>query len=121
MGPCERPSSRCSSKLDGPLISGVSRRMPPENLTPANSDDGYVTEASRAVRSVESRAVKTIREIFESGRPLTYIRSTEEKRVTRVLCEVGSALSASRPAPVWTWSSTEGMNREGQPSESGTQ
>ena len=30
---------------------------------------------------VESRAARMIREIFESGRPLTYIRSSEEQRV----------------------------------------
>ena len=38
---------------------------------------------------MESRAAKTVREIFESGRPLTYIRSPEEQRVARVLREVG--------------------------------
>ncbi len=32
---------------------------------------------------MESRAAKTVREIFESGRPLTYIRSSEEQRVAR--------------------------------------
>ncbi len=37
---------------------------------------------------MESRAAKTVREIFESGRPLTYILSSEEQRVARVLKEV---------------------------------
>src|SRR5579883_3397565 len=52
-----------------------------------------------------SRAASTVREIFESGRPLTYIHSTEEQRVAKVLCEVAANLSA----PVWTWSATEGL------------
>jgi AAA+ superfamily predicted ATPase len=52
-----------------------------------------------------SRAAGMVREIFDSGRPLTYIHSTEEQRVAKVLCEVAAGLSA----PVWTWSATEGM------------
>jgi SpoVK/Ycf46/Vps4 family AAA+-type ATPase len=48
-----------------------------------------------------------IRDIFESGRPLTYIRSSEEQRVAGVLREVGARLSTR--TPVWTWSLTEGM------------
>jgi SpoVK/Ycf46/Vps4 family AAA+-type ATPase len=62
-------------------------------------------------KSVESRAAKTVREIFQSGRPLTYIRSSEEQRVARVLQEVAGALGS---LPVWTWSSTEGMHRAGE-------
>jgi SpoVK/Ycf46/Vps4 family AAA+-type ATPase len=57
-------------------------------------------------KSVESRAAKTIRQIFESGRPLTYILSSEEQRVARVLKEVAETL---RLPPVWTWSLTDGM------------
>ena len=61
----------------------------------------------------ESRAAKMIREIFESGRPLTYIRTAEEQRVGKVLREVGRRLCASTPVPVWTWSLTEGLRRDG--------
>src|SRR5271156_1109069 len=64
----------------------------------------------------ESRAAKTIREIFESGRPLTYVHSPEEQRVARVLSEIAARLSA----PVWTWSLTEGMHRAGA-AEPGTE
>ena len=57
--------------------------------------DGIVlikmTENGSGRKSVESRAAKTIREIFESGRPLTYIRSSEEQRVARVLRGGGMA------------------------------
>ena len=63
--------------------------------------------------STESRAARTIRELFDSGRPLVYIRSSEEQRVARVLAEMG--------LPVWTWSATEGLRRDGAPMEPGTQ
>jgi hypothetical protein len=58
-----------------------------------------------AENPVESRAARTIREVFASGRPLTYIRSSEEQRVARVLREVGHRIGA----PVLTWSLTEGL------------
>src|ERR1017187_2912549 len=67
-----------------------------------------------SVSSRESRAAKMVREIFESGRPLTYIRSSEEQRVGRVLREVAGK-------PIWTWSMTEGMRLDGQTAESGTE
>jgi SpoVK/Ycf46/Vps4 family AAA+-type ATPase len=53
-----------------------------------------------------------IREIFESGHPLTYIRSAEEQRVARLLREAGRRMSGSAPIPVWTWSLTAGMRGE---------
>jgi len=53
-----------------------------------------------------------LRDIFESGRPLTYIRSAEEQRVGKLLREVGRRLFDSAPMPVWTWSLTEGMRGE---------
>jgi hypothetical protein len=65
----------------------------------------------------ESRAARTIREIFESGRPLTYVRSAEEQRIAKVLCEIGASLYA----PVWTWSLTEAMRRDGGPAETGAE
>jgi len=71
-------------------------------------------------RSAESRAARTIREVFESGRPLTYVRSAEEQRVARVLAEVAMRLRASGPVPVWTWSLTSGMRRGDEPVEAGT-
>ena len=63
---------------------------------------------------IESRAAKVIREIFESGRPLTYIRSSEESRVARVLMEVAVRMGGASPVPVWNWSLTEGLRREGE-------
>src|SRR5579863_9348224 len=69
-------------------------------------------------KSVESRAAKAIREIFESGRPLTYILSPEEQRVARVLKEVAGRLLS---LPIWTWSLTEGMRRDGGAPVAGTE
>jgi SpoVK/Ycf46/Vps4 family AAA+-type ATPase len=43
---------------------------------------------------------------METGRPLVYIRSSEEQRVVRVLAEVSRR---SGDIPVWTWSLTEGL------------
>jgi len=62
----------------------------------------------------ESRAAQTLREIFESGRPLTYVRSAEEQRVGNVLRAVGPTLFPSAPTPVWTWTLTEGLYRDGE-------
>jgi len=69
----------------------------------------------------ESRAAKMIREVFESGRPLAYIRTAEEQRVAGVLWKVGQTLLPSAPLPVWTWSLTEGMRRGDEAPEAGTQ
>jgi hypothetical protein len=66
--------------------------------------------------SPESRAAKMLREIFESGRPLTYIRTSEEQRVSKVLREI----RLGAPAPVWAWSLTEGMHRDGEAPQAGT-
>jgi SpoVK/Ycf46/Vps4 family AAA+-type ATPase len=67
----------------------------------------------------ESRASRILREVFQSGRPLTYVRSPEEQRVGRVLREVALHLAGSASVPVWTWSLTEGMHRDGQTIEEG--
>src|SRR3984957_8519771 len=73
-----------------------------------------MTENGSGRKTVESRAAKTVREIFESGRPLTYIRSSEEQRIARVLREVSHGLRGPAPVPVWAWSLTEGMRGEGE-------
>ena len=62
----------------------------------------------------ESRAAKAIRETFESGRPITYIRADDERRVAGILREVAQTLAVPASTPVWTWSLTEGMRREGE-------
>jgi hypothetical protein len=60
-----------------------------------------------------------IREVFESGRPLSYICTSEEQRVGRVLGEVGQLASPS--LAVWTWSLTEGLRRGDEPAQAGTE
>jgi hypothetical protein len=62
----------------------------------------------------ESRSLRTLREILESGRPLTYVRSSEEQRIGTLLHEAAQRFFAS-PIPVWTWSMTEGMQRDDSP------
>jgi hypothetical protein len=79
------------------------------------------TIASPDIKSAESRASQTIREVLQSGRPLTYIRSSEEQRIARVLREVSGNLFAKAPMPLWTWSLTEGLQREGGAAEAGSQ
>jgi len=76
--------------------------------------------AREETQAIESRAATTIREIFRSGRPLTYIRSSEEQRVGRILREVAQSLNPSAPVPVWTWSLTEEMHRDGEAPAAGT-
>ncbi len=64
-------------------------------------------------RVAESRAAAMIREIFQSGRPLTYIRSAEEQRIGRVLRDVANRQSTATPLEVWTWTLTEGLRQDG--------
>jgi AAA+ superfamily predicted ATPase len=61
--------------------------------------------------SQESQSLRTLRQIIESGRPLTYIRSAEEHRIGELLREAARHFFKS-PVPVWTWSLTEGMRRD---------
>jgi hypothetical protein len=75
---------------------------------------------AETARTAESRAGRTIREIFESGRPLLYIRSAEEQRIGRVLREAGSRLDSAKPVPVWNWTMTEGLRAESGESIEGT-
>ena len=49
----------------------------------------------------QSRAARTLHEIYTSGRPLAYIRSSEELRIGRLLASLG--------LPLWTWSLTAGL------------
>src|ERR1039457_2623297 len=94
------------------------RPSPIMESTPPKSDSSMqpITPAPAA----ESRAAKILREVFESGRPLTYVRTSEEIRAGRVLREVGLRLFAPTPVPVWTWSLPGGLHRDGHAAEPGT-
>src|SRR2546421_4989374 len=73
--------------------------LPPAAL--ASQDEPFVhngsTPNNSASLATESRAARIIREVFESGRPLTYIRTAEEQRVGKVLREVAARMSTSTP------------------------
>jgi SpoVK/Ycf46/Vps4 family AAA+-type ATPase len=64
-----------------------------------------------AAEGQQSRSLKTLREIFQAGRPLTYIRSAEEQRLAQLLREAARLFFAP-PVPVWSWSVTEGLRRQ---------
>lgn len=66
-----------------------------------------------------SRAATALLEIFESGRPLVYVRSAEEGRVADLLRSAGRQLRASKPLPVWTWSLTEGLSSDERRAQTG--
>jgi ATP-dependent 26S proteasome regulatory subunit len=61
--------------------------------------------------NTEGRALRALRDLVESGRPLAYVHSAEERRVTRLVREA-AARFFSPPAPLWIWSLTEGMRRD---------
>jgi SpoVK/Ycf46/Vps4 family AAA+-type ATPase len=84
--------------------------MPSETVASSHFEQKSVPGGVGEVPApVESRAAKMVREVFDSGRPLTYIHSAEEHRVARVLQEVAAGWTGSAALPVWTWSLTEGM------------
>jgi SpoVK/Ycf46/Vps4 family AAA+-type ATPase len=64
----------------------------------------------------ESRALQTLRDIVVSGRPLVWVRTTEESRLLGLLRVLGEQCFP-KPVPVWTWSLTEGLHRDGEPAE----
>src|SRR5438477_11308963 len=61
--------------------------------------------------ATESRALRTLVDIVESGRPLAYIHSPEEQRVRALLRETARTCF-SAAVPLWIWSLTEGMRRD---------
>lgn len=66
-----------------------------------------------------SRAATLLREVFNSGRPITYVQSSEEQRIATVLREAGQNLFGEGATPLWTWSLTEGLRRENGDPEPG--
>jgi SpoVK/Ycf46/Vps4 family AAA+-type ATPase len=62
----------------------------------------------------ESRAHTALREIVGSGRPLTYVHSPDEQRIGALLREAAATYFPTA-VPFFTWSSTEGLRRDGEP------
>ena len=68
----------------------------------------------------ESRSARELRALFDSGRPLIYILSAEERRVARLLRDA-AARSFGKPVPLWSWSLTEGLRGDpGAPADPAT-
>ncbi|CAL1241020.1 AAA family ATPase [Candidatus Methylocalor cossyra] len=65
--------------------------------------------------AMESKSLRTLRDIFASGRPLTYLQSAEERRIVQLL-ETAAARFFDTPRPLWIWSLTEGLQQAGEAS-----
>jgi SpoVK/Ycf46/Vps4 family AAA+-type ATPase len=63
--------------------------------------------------ATESRALAAVRDVIESGRPLAYVHSSEEDRVLALVREAATTLFKPA-APIFVWSLTEGMRRDGE-------
>jgi hypothetical protein len=60
----------------------------------------------------ESRALLALRDLIESGRPLAYVHTAEERRIT-ALCREAAQKYFTPAAPLWIWSLTDGLRRDG--------
>jgi AAA+ superfamily predicted ATPase len=60
--------------------------------------------------SASHRALASIKELVDAGRPVVYILSPEERRVAHLLSAAATALFPE-PVPVFTWTVTEGMRQ----------
>lgn len=67
-----------------------------------------------------SRAAQSLRGVFLSSRPLIYVRTSEEERVSRILAEVAPTLPGAL-VPLWSWSLTRGLTGPDQSAIPGTQ
>jgi SpoVK/Ycf46/Vps4 family AAA+-type ATPase len=56
----------------------------------------------------ESRAYRSLKEMFQAGRPLMFVRTPEEGRVRMLLQDIAERLFAGR-MPIWSWSLTHGL------------
>lgn len=68
--------------------------------TPAQSSDAQ-----------ESKSSKQLRELFVSGRPILYVMTAEEQRITKLLGD-GARQFFAEPLPFWSWTLTEGWRGE---------
>ena len=58
--------------------------------------------------STESRAYRSLKEMFQGGRPIIFVQTPEEGRVRLLLEEIAEKLFPGR-MPVWSWSLTLGL------------
>ncbi len=73
---------------------------------------------SQSTSRPESRAFIALRDLMQGGRPLIYIRTSEELRARQLLQEAAQRLFP-KPVPVWSWTSTRGLIGPGDDSSSG--
>ncbi|BBL73561.1 AAA family ATPase [Methylomagnum ishizawai] len=67
-----------------------------------------------------SKSLQALRDIVDSGRPLAYVKTSEEQRIAKLLAEAAKSFFAA-PVPLWTWSLTEGMKQaDGSRAEAAT-
>jgi len=55
-----------------------------------------------------SRALSTLKDLIDAGRPIFYVHSAEESRVQQLVHEAAGRLFKS-PVPVYTWTVTDGL------------
>jgi ATP-dependent 26S proteasome regulatory subunit len=60
----------------------------------------------------ESRAFRALKEMFQGGRPLIFVCTSEETRVRMLLQDMAEKLYSGR-MPVWSWSLTLGLAPQG--------
>jgi len=61
-----------------------------------------------ADKEISTRALRELKELFDAGRPLVYLKSPEEERVQQLLSDASQQLFP-KPVPVFTWTATEGL------------
>ncbi len=66
---------------------------------------------SSSQNNPESQAFRSLKEIFQGGRPLIFVFTPEEGRVHALLGEIAGRLF-SGSMPVWSWSLTEGLSSQ---------
>jgi SpoVK/Ycf46/Vps4 family AAA+-type ATPase len=59
-------------------------------------------------KTQESRAYRALKEMFQGGRPLIFVRTPEEGRVLLLLQDIAKRLYSGRTS-VWSWSMTGGL------------
>jgi ATP-dependent 26S proteasome regulatory subunit len=67
----------------------------------------YIT--SEAILS-ENRAFTALKEMFQGGRPIIYVATSEERRVRMLLQEIANRLFPGR-MPLWSWALTSGLKK----------
>lgn len=82
--------------------------MRPNQVTPE------IAASSPTASPAQGRAAESIRELLLTGWPVSFIRTTEEERVSRILAGIAPTLPGFENAgALWSWSLTEGLKKNG--------